>query len=154
MKRFLLSTSSPLHMSVSAFLVEDWYLACQSWDKPKCKYTNIRRSQYIGKRKPRLALGLLQIREKELVLPNGSKVWPKFWHQTNCLPNLLNLPIFWLHKNWLATKQALKVSNMIWVSTFVLNNTICAIDLFLKNKSPTFKSMPMLVKSVFALKQF
>jgi hypothetical protein len=31
---------------------------------------------------------------------------PKLWQPTNCVSNLLNLPIFWLGKYWLKTKQA------------------------------------------------
>ena len=53
--------------------------------------------QYFGKA-ARLILGLLSAREKNIVLPKFCKELTMFWHQTNCVPNLLNLLTFWFGK--------------------------------------------------------
>jgi hypothetical protein len=68
--------------------------------------TNIMASQYFGKT-TKVGTWFATSKREKCYLTQILKELPTFWHQTNCMLNLLNLPMFWLGKQLLATKQAL-----------------------------------------------
>jgi len=76
-------------------------------DKLKYGYTNIMTSQYFGKT-TNVGTRFATSERENYNLAKNLKELLMFWYQTSCMPNLLNLPMFWLGKNRLATKQALQ----------------------------------------------